>query len=145
MQCQLLAPKGPDIAPTGCNNGAKNLQNRGQVGPRGAKMEPKWGQDGAKTAEKSKNNKDPTKNRRAFYSAAFFWPKKWTTWLEPGCQDAAKIDEKWGRKSIKFSLLFGIEFWWIFGGKMEESWHLDRSKIDVHFEKRCFEKALFFN
>ena len=27
---------------------------------------------------------------------------------------------------------------------MEASWHQDRSKIDVHFEKRCFEKTLFF-
>ena len=60
FQCQLLAPKGPNIAPTGCQNGTKHLQHRGQVGPRGAKMEPKWGQDGAKTAKKSKNNINPT-------------------------------------------------------------------------------------
>ena len=31
-----------------------------------------------------------------------------------------------------------------FGGKMEASWHQNRSKIDVGIEKRCFEKNSFF-
>ena len=39
---------------------------------------------------------------------------------------------------------FFMRFWWIFCGKMEASWHQHRSKIDVQFGKRCFEKTSFF-
>ena len=45
---------------------------------------------------------------------------------------------------MPFGINFKFDFAWIFGGKIEASCHQDRSKIDVHFGKRCFEKTLFF-
>merc|ERR1711953_403159 len=56
-----LAPKCSKIAPTWHQNETKHLQNRAQMGPRGAKMEPKWRQDGVNTAKKSKNKKQRNK------------------------------------------------------------------------------------
>ena len=47
----------------------------------------------------------------------------------------------WGPRA--FWNRFFPRCWWMFGGKMEASWHQDRSKIDVHFEKRCLTKIVF--
>ena len=41
----------------------------------------------------------------------------------------------------------GMDFFndfWFFWSKMEASWDQNRSKIDVNFERRFFEKTLFF-
>ena len=48
----------------------------------------------------------------------------------------AKIDQKFDASWDRFS----EGFWWIWGGKMEPSWHQKRSKIDANCEKRFFEK-----
>ena len=63
------------------------------------------------------------------------------SWLPKRSQDGPKIhqnfdhflDASWDR--------FLNEFWSIFGSKMEASWHQNRSKIDVNFERRFFEKS----
>ena len=38
-------------------DGAKIIQNRAKMGPRGPEMEPKWGQDGEKITKKRQHNK----------------------------------------------------------------------------------------
>ena len=38
------------------------------------------------------------------------------------------------------ALIF-YRFWWIWEGKMEPSWHQNRSKIDANCEMRFFEKS----
>ena len=66
------------------------------------------------------------------------------TWLPKWSQDGRKIhqnfdhflDASWDR--------FFDDFWSIFWSKMEASWSQNRSKIDVNFEKRFFQKTLFF-
>ena len=102
IQCQLLASKEPNIAPTGCQNGTQNLQNRSQIGPRGAKMEPKWGQDGAKTAKNSKNNIDPTKKWGELNRVAPFLPKMAPTWPQVGLQNRTKIEKNRCKNRSKF-------------------------------------------
>ena len=91
------------------------------------KIEPKWRQDGAWTANKLKNNIDPPptktrhKQRRQFLSEKV--ANKAPTWLPKWSQDGQKIDSKidhvfdvsWNR--------FSMGLWWIFGTKMELSWH----------------------
>ena len=39
-----------------------------------------------------------------------FVAKKWPTWAQLGPQEGATINGKWGRKSINFSMPFGIDF-----------------------------------
>ena len=56
--------------------------------------------------------------------------KKWPTWAQLGFQDGAKINEKWGRKSIKFSLPFGIDFLCDFRRFLVEKWRQVGTKID---------------
>ena len=46
------------------------------MGPRGAKMEPKWRQDGVKTAKKSEKNTNATKKRVASHRVPPPEPKK---------------------------------------------------------------------
>ena len=66
------------------------------------------------------------------------------TWLPKWSQDDPKIhqnldhflDASWDR--------FFYDFWSIFSSKMEASWDQNRSKIDVNFERRFFEKTLIF-
>ena len=55
-----------------------------------------------------------------------------------------KIDVKIDQKSDASWDRFLGGFWWIFGGKIKACWHQNRSKIDANFEKRFFEKTLFF-
>ena len=50
---------------------SKSSKIEAELGPEA----PKWGQDGARTAKKSKNNKDPTKNRGDSHRAAALSPK----------------------------------------------------------------------
>ena len=106
-----LVPKWSKIAPARHQNGTKNLQNRAQMGPRGAKMEPKWRQDGVRMAEKSKKNTNATKKRVAFYRVPPLEPKKWPTWPQLGSQVGAKMDKKSMQKSIKNLMHLGIDFW----------------------------------
>ena len=62
-----------------------------------------------------------------------------------GVLNRKKIDAKIDRKNDASWNRFLEGFWWIFGGKMEACWHQNRSKIDANFEKRFFEKTLFFH
>ena len=54
-------------------------------------MEPKWRQDGVKTAKKSEKNINATKIKLPSISLAVLDAKKWPTWLQLGCQDGAKM------------------------------------------------------
>ena len=62
----------------------------------------KWSQEGARMAQKSKNNIDPSKRGVTCHSVPPFWRKMWPTWFQLGSQDAfqngEKIDAKIDRK-----------------------------------------------
>ena len=107
-------------------------------------MEPKWGQDGAKTAKKSKNNKDPTKKRGARHSVVAFWPKKWPRWPQVGSQNGAKNDKKTMQKSIKILVPLGVGFWSVFGGFLGAKWSQvgtkNAPKIDLNFGRLVLQK-----
>ena len=68
------------------------------MGPRGAKMEPKWRPNGVRMADKSKKNTNATKKRVAFYSApppgAEKVANKAPTWAPKWSQDGPKFDAK---------------------------------------------------
>ena len=101
------------------------------MGPRGAKMEPKWRQDGVKTAKKSEKNTNATKKRVASHSVppgaekvanmAPTWVPKWSL---NGEKIDAKIDQKFDASWDRFL----ERFWWILEGKMEASWDPKSSK-----------------
>ena len=57
-------------------------------------MEPKWHQDGVRTAKKSTNDIDPTKNSNPLVTGAVFQSKKWPTCRQVGVPNRAQIDKK---------------------------------------------------
>ena len=61
------------------------------------------------------------------------------TWFPRWSQNQWKMRSKINQIFNAFWNRFFMRFWWIFGGKMEASWHQHGSKIDVQFEKRCFD------
>ena len=86
----------------------RNLQNGPQKlpkwRPKPSKIEPKLGQEGARTTKISKNNIDPTKKRVGLEVLPPFWAKKWPTWLQVGLPNQAKINKTSMQKSIKKSM-----------------------------------------
>ena len=92
----------------------RNLQNGPQKPPKWrpkpSKIEPKLGQEGARTTQKAKNNIDPTKRGAAPHRVPPFWRKMWPTWPQLGSQDGAKMEKKSMQKSIKKSMPFKIDF-----------------------------------
>ena len=100
----------PKIAPTWHHNGTKNFPNRAQMGPRAAQMEPKWRQDGVKTAKKQEQRANATKKWAACQDVAPFWPKIELTWPQLGLQNGAKMPKKSIPKSIIIVMPLGIDF-----------------------------------
>ena len=107
-------------------------------------MEPKWGQDGAKTAKNSKKNIDPTKTTLPPFRAPSSGPKKWPTWPQLGSQNGAKNDKKAMQKSIKILVPLGVGFWNVFGGFWEAKWTQvgtkNAPKIDLNFGRPILQK-----
>ena len=77
-----------------------------------------------------------------------FWAPLGAQWPHVGFQNRAKIENKSMPKSIQkidaFWNRFLEGFWCILGGKMEASWHPNGVKNVHNFERRFFEKSLFF-
>ena len=94
--------KWPKIAPTWHHHGTKNFPNRAQMGPRAAQMEPKWRQDGVKTAKKQEKRANATKKWAACQDVAPFDPKVELTWPQLGSQNGAKMLNKSITKLIFF-------------------------------------------
>ena len=74
--------------------------------------------------------------------------KRWPTWFQLGPQNGARIEKKSKQKSIKILMALGVKFLKDFGGFGMAKWSQVgtriASKIDPNFERRCFEKTLFF-
>ena len=66
---QNYKPHGTQIVTRNLQNGPQKLPKRR---PKPSKIEPKWGQESARTAKKSKNNIDPTKTTLVSISVAVF-------------------------------------------------------------------------
>ena len=112
--------------PHGTQIVTRNLQNGPQKPskwrPNTTKIEPKLGQEGARTTKKSKNNIDPTKRGAALDPIAPIWRKMWPTWPQLGSQDGAKMEKKSMQKSIKNLMHLGIDFWKDLEGFWEPKW-----------------------
>ena len=88
---------GPQNLPKSTPKSTKKSKNR-------APTPPKWSQEGARMAQKSKNNIDPTKKRGGRHSVPPFWRKMWPTWPQLGSQDGAKIRLKTSKMGYPIGL-----------------------------------------
>ena len=74
--------------------------------------------------------------------------KRWPTWLQLGPQNEPRITKKSMPKSIKILMALGVGFLKDFGGFGKAKWSQVgiriASQIDRNFERRFFEKTLFF-
>ena len=74
--------------------------------------------------------------------------KRWPTWLQLGSQNGAKIEKKSKPNAIKIWMPLGVGFLKDFGGFGRAKWSQVgiriASQIDPNFERRFFEKTLFF-
>ena len=95
-------------------------------------MEPKWRQDGVRTAKNPKKPSNATKKRPAFYRVAPFESKKWPTWLQVGLPKRTNIDKKSMQKSINILMPLGVDFWSDFGGFLEGKW----SQLGIKMEPK---------
>ena len=77
----------------GANMIPKNLPNRAKMGSIAAKMEPKWRQDGVRTAKKQKKIIVTQQNHQVWISGAVFWTKKLPTWRQVGVPKRTQIDK----------------------------------------------------
>ena len=68
-------------------------------------------------------------------------PNMAPSWVPRWSQNGEKIDAKIDQKIDAFQDRFLKRFWRICGGKMEASWHQNRSKIDACCETRFFAKS----
>ena len=125
MLRQKAEHMGPKWSPGTSKMEPKSFQNRP---PNRQKLEksppapPKWSQEGARTAKRTKINIDPTKKWGNSHRVAPFWTKKWPTWRQVGLPNRRKIDKKSMPKSIKNLMHLGIDFWEDFGGFWEPKW-----------------------
>ena len=128
-----MEPKLDQKPPKSSPDGAQGRQN-------GAKMAPKWGQDGEKIKEKHQRNKE----EGSVSDSPPREPKKWPTWPQLGPQNGAKMAKKSMQKCVIFLMPLGIDFWMDFGGFwVPKSSQVDAkmgSKIDVNSERRVFKK-----
>ena len=74
--------------------------------------------------------------------------KRWPTWLQLGSQNGAKIEKKSKPNATKIWMPLGVGFLKDFGGFGKAKWSQVgiriASQIDPNFERRFFEKTLFF-
>ncbi len=81
-------------------------------------------------------------------SWGFLGSKRWPTWLHLGSQNGAQIGKKSKPNAIKIWMPLGVGFLKDFGGFGKAKWSQVgtriASKIDPNFERRCFEKTMFF-
>ena len=112
------------------HDGAKILQNRAKMGPRGPEMEPQWGQDGVKTPNKSKK-KTPTQQQHGWsifppYMLIENEANMAPTWLPKWSQDGEQIDAKiYHFSDASWSRFFGwnlIDFRCQNGAKLVPKW-----------------------
>ena len=101
-------------------------------------MEPRWCQDGAKMAKKSKNYIHPKNRWEALIRGPPFWPKMWPTWPQLGSQNGAQIDKNRSKTPIKMLMLLGVGFWSVFGG----FWEAKRSRVGPKLHSFCFPKSI---
>ena len=105
---------------------------------------PKWGTPSDRGAKKSKENTNATKKRVALHSppplvrksgqyGPNLGPKLEPKWTKIDAKIDQKFDVSWDR--------FLVGFWRILEGKIEPSWHQNRSKIDANCEMQFFEKS----
>ena len=122
-----------DYKPHGTQIVTRNLQNGPQKRPtwrpRPSKIEPKSGQEGSRTTNKSKNNIDPTKRGGGSTgypileeNVANMDPTWVSRWSQNGEKIDAKIDQKFNASWDRFLEGFGR----ILEAKMEPCWHPNR-------------------
>ena len=123
----FLVSNCPKMAPTWHQKKQKQGQQPAQMGSRGAKIEPSWCKDGVKTTKTQDKRNNETKKRVAPHSTAPLQAKMMSIWPQLGSPNGAKMAKKIDPKLDHFfdvswdRCLGGI--WWIFGAKMEVSWH----------------------
>ena len=115
-----------------------------QIDPQPPKIEPKWHQEGARTTPKTKNIIEPIKREEHPTAAPILSEKVGNmgpSWLPKSSQHQQQIDAKSDKKIEAFQNQFLKRFWWIWGGKIDASWHQHRLKIDTKYESQFFEKS----
>ena len=116
---------------------ARTLPNRAQRAPR-------RGQDAPKIEKEDRPNINHSRRIRGRRVLSEKVANMAPSWVPKSKENRRKNDAKIDRKNDASRNRFLEGFWWIFGGKMELCWHQNRAKIDANFEKRFFEKTLFF-
>ena len=115
------------MAATGSQNGAN-------LAPTWSKMEPKWVKISKKIGSKKQRNKKEggTPQGRSIFAekVANMAP----SWLPKSIKNQLKIDAKIDQKFDASWDRFLVGFWRILEGKMEPSWHQNRSKINANCE-----------
>ena len=85
-------------------------KNLPQSIPRASQIEPKWRQEGARTAKKTKKNIDPTRRGVHQELVPHTLRRKWPTWRQVGFPNRAKINKKSMPTSIKQMMPSKIDF-----------------------------------
>ena len=124
----------------------QSIQNGTEMAHKTSEIDPKWSQEGTRTANNSK--KEPLQHKKGedLIRAPPFWPEKSPTWPQLGSQNGAKIVKKSMQKIIKKLMRFQIDFFSDYGWLSVEKWSQVGSKIDskndVSLEKRFFKQYL---
>ena len=125
------AQERPRCYPKLCQNGAENLPKWTQMGPR---RWPGGPTSGEKTPSKQKGREhatDPPFLAEKVANMAPTWAPRWS-------QNRTKFDTKINQKINASWDRFLEGFWWIWGGKMEPSWHQNRIKNRSQLRKAIF-------
>ena len=132
---QNYKPHGTQIVTRNLQNGPQKLP---KWRPKPSKIEPKLGQEGSRTTNKSKNNIDPTKRGGGLPQGPPILEENVAnmapTWVPRWSQNGEKIDAKIDQKFDASWDRFLMRFWWILGGKMEASWHQNGIRNRCYFE-----------
>ena len=118
---EKLPKKGQDVLQNCAKMKPNTCQNGPQMGPRRWPGGPKSGE---KTASKQKGREhttDPPFLAEKVANMAPTWAPRWS-------QNRTKIDTKIKQTNHASLDRFLEGFWWIWGGKMEPSWHQNRIK-----------------
>ena len=97
-----------------------------RYGQDGAKMEPKWGQDGVKTANKSEITRQRINKEGGVPQSRLILVEKVAniapTWIPKWSQDGQKVNAKIDHFLMPLGNVF-FEFRWFLCGITESSWH----------------------